>query len=395
MLGAYVVVIKEPSLFLGQYDHPSGTVREPFKHLLLLTLTYASLPPACTFNLDRTVTPVIVVIPSAAMEDLRSIIRIPGIWDSLGKVEERLLEAATADDAYLTKITQHLLLAGGKRFRPLLALLAAEFGDSRDHRPIEAAVSVELIHVGSLYHDDVIDESDVRRGGASANANWTNSIAILAGDFLMARASEVAATHLSQESVRMLAATYAELVEGQTRELQLEGDFLHTIDDYEKVIGGKTASLVRTSARLGAEAADATPEVVEALSTWAWEVGMVFQIADDALDLVADEETIGKPAGSDIREGTFTMPVLTAVAGPDRDRISELLKGPMPYSDAAVEEVIALVRGGGHIETALKSAHRRLDHADAALSVLREGEAKEILKILGGYLLDRVEAARD
>ena len=148
---------------------------------------------------------------------------------------------------------------------------------AHDHRPVEASVAVELIHVGSLYHDDVIDESDVRRGATSANANWTNTVAILAGDFLMARASEVAATHLVQESVRILASTYAELVEGQTRELQLEGDLSHSIDDYHQVIGGKTASLIRTSARLGAMAADADEATVEALSTWAWEVGMVFQ----------------------------------------------------------------------------------------------------------------------
>ncbi len=329
------------------------------------------------------------------MEDLQSIIRIPRIWNSLARVEERLLEAATADDAYLTKIAQHLLIAGGKRFRPLLALLAAEFGESGDRRPIEAAVSVELIHVGSLYHDDVIDESDIRRGAASANANWSNTVAILAGDFLMARASEVAATYLSQESVRLLAATYAELVEGQTRELQLEGDFKHSLEEYEKVIGGKTASLVRTSARLGAAAADATPPVVDALSTWAWEVGMVFQIADDALDLVADEETIGKPAGSDIREGTFTMPVLTAAAGPDGERIRELLSHEMPYPDEVIREVIELVRAGGHIENALAAASARLARADQALEILPQGEAREILQTLGGYLLARVEAARD
>jgi heptaprenyl diphosphate synthase len=327
------------------------------------------------------------------MEDLRSIIRIPRIWDSLTRVEERLLEAATADDPYLTKIAQHLLLAGGKRFRPLLALLAAEFGESKDRRPVEAAVSVELIHVGSLYHDDVIDESDIRRGAASANANWSNTIAILAGDFLMARASEVAATYLSQESVRLLAATYAELVEGQTRELQLEGDFTHSLEEYETVIGGKTASLVCTSARLGADAAGAPAEFIDALSTWAWEVGMVFQIADDALDLVADEETIGKPAGSDIREGTFTMPVLTAATGPDGARVRELLGQETPYSDSVVEEVISLVRGGGHIENALMAASRRLAHADQALEILPEGLAKETLHTLGGYLLARVEAA--
>jgi heptaprenyl diphosphate synthase len=328
------------------------------------------------------------------MEDLRSIIRIPGIWDSLTTVEERLLDAATTEDAYLTKIAQHLLLAGGKRFRPLLALLAAEFGPGDDHRAVEAAVSVELIHVGSLYHDDVIDESDTRRGATSVNANWSNTVAILAGDFLMARASEVAATHLSQESVRLLAATYAELVEGQTRELQLEGNFSHSFEDYEKVIGGKTASLVRTSARLGAMAADAPPEVVEALSTWAWEVGMVFQIADDALDLVADESAIGKPAGSDIREGTFTMPVLAAAAGPDGERVRQLLEPGIPYSDAAVNVVITLVRDGGHIEDALASATDRLKKAEEALESIEPGTAHDILTELGAFLLARVDQAR-
>jgi heptaprenyl diphosphate synthase len=328
------------------------------------------------------------------MEDLQSLVAIPRIWDRLGTVEERLLEASTADDPYLTKIAQHLLIAGGKRFRPLLALLAAEFGDPEDRRPVEAGVAVELIHLGSLYHDDVIDEAETRRGATSANANWTNTVAILAGDFLMARASEVAATHLSQESVRLLAATYAELVEGQTRELQLTDDLSHSLDDYRQVISGKTASLIRTSARLGAIAADAEDSVVEALSTWAWEVGMVFQIADDALDLVADEETIGKPAGSDIREGTFTGPVLRAVAGPDGERVREILGGGRPYSDEAVAEVIDLVRAGGHVDAALENATTRLATADAALAELPESQPREILERLGAYLLDRVEAAR-
>jgi heptaprenyl diphosphate synthase len=328
------------------------------------------------------------------MEDLQSLVGIPRIWEQLARVEERLLDASTADDPYLTKIAQHLLLAGGKRFRPLLALLAAEFGDPSDERPVEAGVSVELIHVGSLYHDDVIDEADTRRGADSANANWDNTVAILAGDFLMARASEVAATHLSQESVRLLAATYAELVEGQTRELQLVDDLAHSLDDYQQVIGGKTASLIRTSARLGAMAADAEKSVVEALSTWAWEVGMVFQIADDALDLVADEESIGKPAGSDIREGTFTGPVLRAVGGVQGDRIRTLLRQPRPYDDDTVSEVLDLVRSGGHVESALETARARLKIADAALGVLPKSKPREILEKLGGFLLDRVDVAR-
>jgi heptaprenyl diphosphate synthase len=328
------------------------------------------------------------------MEDLQSLVGIPRIWDRLSTVEERLLEASTADDPYLTKIAQHLLIAGGKRFRPLLALLAAEFGAPEDPRPVEAAVAVELIHVGSLYHDDVIDEADTRRGASSANANWTNSVAILAGDFLMARASEVAATHLSQESVRLLASTYAELVEGQTRELQLTDDLTHSLEEYQQVIAGKTASLIRTSARLGAMAIDADEPVVEALSTWAWEVGMVFQIADDALDLVADEETIGKPAGSDIREGTFTGPVLRAVSGPHGARVREILGAGRPYSDGAVAEVISLVREGGHIDAALQTAATRLTIAEAALATLPRSKPREILERLGAYLLERVESAR-
>lgn len=328
------------------------------------------------------------------MDDLQSLINIPRIWDSVARVEERLLEAATADDPYLTRIAQHLLVAGGKRFRPLLALLAAEFGTYDDHRPVEAGVSVELIHVGSLYHDDVIDEADTRRGATSVNANWSNTVAILAGDFLMARASEVAATHLSQESVRLLAATYAELVEGQTRELQLDFDLGHGVAEYEQVIAGKTASLIRTSARLGAMAADAEDDVVDALSDWAWEVGMVFQIADDALDLVADEETIGKPAGSDIREGKFTMPVLEALAGPEGSRVRTLLEGPRPYPVEVVNEVIEIVRSGGHVDASLSEAGRRLENASKALEALPDGRPRQILEILGSYLVERVDEAR-
>jgi heptaprenyl diphosphate synthase len=328
------------------------------------------------------------------MDDLQSLIRIPTVWDSLTRVEERLLEASAAEDPYLTKIAQHLLLAGGKRFRPLLALVAAEFGPARDRRPVEAGVSVELIHVGSLYHDDVIDEANVRRGAASVNANWNNTVAILAGDFLMARASEVAATYLSQESVRLLAATYAELVEGQTRELQLDFELEHGVSDYEQVIAGKTASLIRTSARLGALAADARSEVVEALSDWAWELGMVFQIADDALDLVADEETIGKPAGSDIQEGKFTMPVLQSLSGPKGQRVRDLLRSDHPYADDVVNEVIEIVREGRYVDASLSEATRRLRKASAALAVIPSGEPKTMLEGLGDYLLGRVEAAR-
>jgi heptaprenyl diphosphate synthase len=329
------------------------------------------------------------------MDDLGSLISLPHIWESLERVEVRLMEAAASEDPYLTKIAQHLLLAGGKRFRPLLALLAADFGPGRDHRPVEAAVSVELIHVGSLYHDDVIDEAATRRGAPSVNANWSNTVAILAGDYLMARASEVAATHLSQDSVRLLATTYAELVEGQTRELQLIGSLDHGVEGYERVIGGKTASLIRTSARLGAVAAEADPVAVEALSVWAFELGMVFQMADDALDLVSTQERLGKPAGSDVREGKFTLPLLLAMAGGDGPRLRALLGGSLPYPEEAVAEVIALARDGGWVDAALDHALSRVKRAHAQLDLLPDVPARSILDRLGNHLLERVDHERE
>jgi len=313
----------------------------------------------------------------------------------MARVERRLFEATTSDDARLTRVSQHLLSAGGKRYRPLLAVLAAEFGPTQDDRPVEAGVSVELIHVGSLYHDDVIDEADTRRGAMSANTNWTNTVAILAGDFLMAKASETAATHLSKESVRLLAATYAELVEGQMRELELDFDVDHDLAAYELVISQKTASLIRTSSRLGAMAADADDATVEAISEWAGHVGMVFQIADDVLDLVSTTQAIGKPAGSDIHEGKFTMPVLLALEGPDGDRIRKLLGAEGPYDQSSVDEVIDLVRGGGHIETSLADAHRRLTAASAAAERLPDVEAKSVLDGLAAYLVARIDRSGD
>lgn len=328
------------------------------------------------------------------MSELAALVPLPDVWEEMELVERRLFEVSTSDDPYLTQIAQHLLAAGGKRYRPLLTLLASRLGPNPDHRPVEAATAVELIHVGSLYHDDVIDEADTRRGAVSVNANWSNTVAILAGDFLMARASETAAAALSRESVRLLAATYADLVEGQTRELQLDFDLDHGVDAYERVIYLKTASLIRTSARLGALASDAEPQVVEAVSRWATEVGMVFQIADDALDIVSTSSQLGKPAGSDIREGKFTLPVLLALASPDGDRLRALLSQPRPYPEHVVAEVIDLVRTGGHVDSSLDHAARRLQAADQALSELPSGRVREVLRNLGMFLVERVAAVR-
>ncbi|NNK92178.1 MAG: polyprenyl synthetase family protein [Acidimicrobiia bacterium] len=324
---------------------------------------------------------------------IRDLVDLPEVWSRMERVETRLFEASTAaENPFLTEIAQHLLAAGGKRLRPLLAQIGALLGPDRDHGPVEVGVAVELVHAGSLYHDDVIDEAETRHGVASANVNWSNTIAILAGDFLLARASEVAAP-LGEEAVALIARTYATLCEGQALELQLADDIDHGPDDYLRVISGKTASLIRTSARLGALTAGADADAVEAISEWAFETGIVFQMTDDVLDLVASEEYLGKPAGSDIDEGVYTLPVLYALVG-DEEMKSVLATGH-PYSDDDRRWVVDRVIGGGHVDRVLDEATERLRRAEKASQRLASTEVRDLLTRFDQYLLTRVEAARE
>lgn len=323
----------------------------------------------------------------------QDLVPIPRVWERMSAVETRLREASVAETPFLTEIAQHLLTAGGKRYRPLLAQVAAELGPNTGDEPVEAGVAVELVHLGSLYHDDVIDEADARRGQASVNLNWTNTVAILAGDFLLARASETAAP-LGEEAVSLIARTYAQLCEGQVSELVYAHDLSHGTQGYYTVIGGKTASLIRTSARLGAMTGGADEEAVDAISEWAWEMGMVFQITDDVLDLIANEEFLGKPAGSDVGEGTFTLPVLLASEGPDGDEISMLLGGGGPYPDETIERVIELTVAGRYIDIALDECEDRIRIAEKAAGRIQNNPLAEVLHNLDRYLLDRVVTAR-
>jgi heptaprenyl diphosphate synthase len=323
---------------------------------------------------------------------LRDLVPIERVWARLEQVERRLYEVSTSDNRFVTEIAQHLL-GGGKRYRPMLAQVAAEIGGADGSDPVEAGVAIEMIHLGSLYHDDVIDEAGSRRGLTSVNANWSNTIAILAGDFLLARASEVAAP-LGTEAVALLARTYANLCEGQVLELQLGNDLDHGPDDYYRVIENKTASLIRTSARLGAMAGGADRAQIDAATRWGHEVGLVFQLTDDVLDLLATEDFLGKPAGSDIHEGTFTLPVIYALRGNDHDRLRALLGGGKPYAEEAVEEVIHLVRNGGHLDRVLDETMAHIAAAEEAIAALPDSDVTKVLRTLGEYLVQRVEAAR-
>jgi len=320
--------------------------------------------------------------------EIKKIIPLEDIWVNLENLEKRLIEVSSSQNKYLEEISKYLIKAGGKRFRPLIALLAGKFGDPlKTSKVIDAGVAVELIHIGSLYHDDVIDNATTRRGVQSSNTKWNSTLSILAGDYLLARSSELAAEQLGLESVKLLASTYAELVEGQTKEIEISYDLNHSIDDYMKVIEGKTASLIRTSAKLGAIASNADEEVVEALSNWGWNCGIIFQISDDLLDLTSTSEVLGKPAGNDLLEGTYTLPVLIAL-NQNKEKFSEILQG-ISEGKIEVTEVLKEFKDLQIISETKDVINRYYNKSVEAIYNLKNHELFSVLENINSYLINR------
>ena len=235
----------------------------------------------------------------------------------LERVEARLRESVEHPDRVLGEVAAHLVKAGGKRIRPTLTLGAA-YASTNGTRPapedaVTGAVAVELVHLGSLYHDDVIDEAETRRGVPSVNARWSNIVAILSGDYLLARASSLAAS-LGAEVAALLADTIGELCRGQVLELQHLFDVTRSEEDYFSAIEGKTAALFATACRIGGMVSSVDEPTLDALTRFGHHLGMCFQIVDDVLDLTATDEALGKPAGQDLVEGIYTLPVIYALA---------------------------------------------------------------------------------
>ena len=230
------------------------------------------------------------------------------------RVEATIHEAVRNSDPYLTEIASHLVVAGGKRLRPVVAVAAAQVaGAPASDDVVRGGVACELVHLGSLYHDDVIDESDTRRGVETVNAKWGNLQAILAGDFLLSRASEIAAS-LGTEVAGLLARTIGWLCEGEIEQLRYTYDVGRSEESYLVSIHGKTASLFGTAARIGGIVAGLERELIDDLTEWGNAFGMVFQIVDDILDITDTTEQLGKPAGHDLVEGVYTLPVLRTLA---------------------------------------------------------------------------------
>ncbi|MCO5994547.1 polyprenyl synthetase family protein [Actinoallomurus rhizosphaericola] len=312
-----------------------------------------------------------------------------GIQERLAEVEEALRDAVRSDYALITDASRHLTDAGGKRFRPMLVLLAAQFGDPAAPGVIPVAVVVELTHLATLYHDDVMDEAVMRRGQVSANNRWNNTIAILTGDYLFARASDLLAD-LGPEAVRIQARTFARLVRGQIQETAGPAEDADPLDHYIEVIAGKTGSLIAASAQLGSLLAGASPEIVERLTSACEKIGVAFQLSDDILDISSESEESGKTPGTDLREGIRTLPVLHVMrSAADEDaRLRELLGSDLT-DDARHAEALALLRAHPAMDRARADLRRWVDEARAELLTLPDVPARAAFLSLCDFVLTR------
>lgn len=301
----------------------------------------------------------------------------------LAAVEAGLLEATKSEVPFITEAAQHLVRAGGKRFRPLLVMLASRFGDPYAPGIVPSAVVVELTHLATLYHDDVMDEADVRRGVESSNARWGNSVAVLTGDFLFARASHILAD-LGPEAVRVQAEAFERLVTGQILETAGPRNGRDPVEHYLDVIAGKTGSLIAVSGRFGAMMSGADESVVDILTQYGERLGTAFQLADDVLDIASDSHESGKTPGTDLREGIPTLPVLrlremAAQGGDPADvELVRLLDGDLT-DDARHAEVLARLRVHPALEQARRDTVRYAEEARATLAPLPDCFAKSAL----------------
>jgi heptaprenyl diphosphate synthase len=328
------------------------------------------------------ITAVPVELPDAALA--------AEIGDGLALVEKSLAAAARAEETLLAEASRHLIDAGGKRFRATLVLLAAQFGNPRDERVVPAAVAIELTHLATLYHDDVMDEAAIRRGHESANSRWTNTIAILTGDFLFARASLILAD-LGDEAIRIQAETFGRLVSGQIAETIGPAPGQDPLAHYLRVVTEKTGSLIATAGRFGAMFSGAPAEIVARLEPACGAIGIAWQLSDDILDVASESAQSGKTPGTDLREGIRSLPVLHALraAGPGDERLSELLLSADLTDESLHGEALRLLRAHPAMEAARADLRSWVKAARDEISGLPDVPARAAFEALCDYVVDR------
>lgn len=307
----------------------------------------------------------------------------------LERVETGLVDEVHFADTIADVAGRYLLEAGGKRVRPMLTLLTSQLGDGVVDDVITAAMAIEITHLGSLYHDDVMDEATMRRGAQTANNRWDNSLAILVGDFLFAHASEVTAT-LGPDAVGVQARTFARLVKGQVRETIGPRPEDDALEHYLSVVADKTGSLIATSAYYGAHLSGAPADVVSTVTEFGERIGVAFQLSDDVIDIASDSDDSGKTPGTDLREGVPTLPTLFArrSSNPGDTELVRALSAPIA-DDAEVAQVLAALREHPAMDEARAYVRAEADAARALLNGLPAGEATDALHEVCDRLVSR------
>jgi len=309
--------------------------------------------------------------------------------DGLSQVEDRLREQIVGKYPLVIETSRHLVDAGGKRLRPLLTLIASHYGDPNRSQVIDAAVVCELTHLGTLYHDDVMDEAPLRRGVMSANTRWTNSVAILTGDYLFAKVSDLLAD-MGAEAVRLQARTFERLVIGQIMETQGPSAGVDALEHYLNVVADKTGSLIATSARFGALLSGAPRDIMETLTTFGEKMGVAFQLADDVIDISSESFESGKTPGTDLREGIPTLVTLNVMKSHDSAdaELRHLLSGPIE-DEATVAQVLRELRTHKALDESRSQLVSIAKEARAALGPLPVGAPTGALLSLCDAVIDR------
>jgi heptaprenyl diphosphate synthase len=304
-------------------------------------------------------------------------------------VEHLLREHIKGDYPLVEETSRHLVAAGGKRLRPLLTLISSHFGDPTRKEVIPAAVVCELTHLATLYHDDVMDEAPLRRGVESANNRWGNTIAILTGDYLFSKASDLLAD-LGPEAVRLQARTFERLVIGQIMETQGPQNGEDPLAHYLRVVGDKTGSLIATSARFGALLSGASRETVETLTKFGEQIGIAFQLADDVIDIASESSQSGKTPGTDLREGVPTLVTLNVMASnkPEDAELKRLLSAPI-HDEVVVQQVLRALRTHEGLQQARQQLGNVAKDARTALGPLPLNSATSALFSLCDAVVDR------
>ena len=324
--------------------------------------------------------------PKASLDRLNTLLQ-----DDLKRVNTLILERMQSPVALIPQLAGHIIAAGGKRLRPMLTLASARFCGYRGGRHQALAASVEFIHTATLLHDDVVDESHLRRGLATANAVWGNKASVLVGDFLFSRAFELMVEDGSLPVLAILSRASAVIAEGEVLQLVTSNDMATTEEAYLEVINAKTAQLFAAASRIGAVVAGRSAAEEDALETYGRNLGIAFQLVDDMLDYSALEAELGKTVGDDFRDGKITLPVVLAIRAAD-EREREFWRRTLEDSeqhDGDLAHAIELMRRHGTLAATLERAREYGEKARRALTAFRDSPERQALDEVIDFCLDR------